>query len=88
MKVLLVGGGAREHALAWTLRRDDPSLELLAAPGTPGIAQLGRCVRVDASDIDGLLALARAERPQLTVVGPEAPLVAGVADLRGHDRRR
>lgn len=85
MKVLLVGGGAREHALAWKLTHDDPSLELLAAPGNPGIAELGRCVAVKATDIAALLDLARDERPDLTVVGPEAPLAAGLADaLREH----
>lgn len=80
MKVLIVGGGAREHALAWKMVRDLPSLELLAAPGNPGIAELGRCVPVSASGIDALRELARAERPDLTVVGPEGPLAAGIVD--------
>jgi phosphoribosylamine--glycine ligase len=80
MKVLIVGGGAREHALAWKMVRDVPSLELLAAPGNPGIAELGRCIPVSASSIDALRELARAERPDLTVVGPEAPLAAGIVD--------
>ena len=51
MKALIVGGGGREHALAWKLKQDDPSIELLAAPGNPGIAELARCVAVSASDI-------------------------------------
>jgi phosphoribosylamine--glycine ligase len=80
MKVLIVGGGGREHALAWKLVRDNPSLDLLAAPGNPGIAELGRCVSVAATDVTALLELARAERPQLTVVGPEASLAAGIVD--------
>ena len=80
MKVLLVGGGGREHALAWKMSRDEPGLDLVAAPGNPGIAELGRCVAVPAGDVDGLAALARAERPDLTVIGPEAPLAAGLAD--------
>ena len=80
MKVLLVGGGAREHALAWKLTQDDPSLELLVAPGNPGIAQHGRCVAVKATDVAGMFALAREERPGLTIVGPEAPLAAGLGD--------
>ena len=85
MKVLLVGGGAREHALAWKLTHDDPSLELLVAPGNPGIAELGRCTAITAMDIAALVDLARAERPDLTIVGPEAPLAAGLADaLREH----
>ena len=85
MKVLLVGGGAREHALAWKLTQDDPSLELLAAPGNPGIAELGRCVPVKATDVAALVDLARDERPDLTIIGPEAPLAAGLADaVREH----
>jgi phosphoribosylamine--glycine ligase len=80
MKVLLVGGGAREHALAWKLLRDDPSLTLIAAPGNPGISELARCVSIQATDLDGLLALAEKEKPELTVVGPEAPLATGIVD--------
>lgn len=80
MRVLLVGGGGREHALAWKLSRDDESLELIAAPGNPGIAEIGRCVKVDPTDTAGLLDLAKGERADLTVVGPEAALAAGIAD--------
>ena len=80
MRILIVGGGGREHALAWKLRRDDPSCEIIAAPGNPGIARLGRCVNVAATDINGLLTLARTERVDFTVVGPEAPLEAGIVD--------
>jgi phosphoribosylamine--glycine ligase len=80
VKVLLVGGGGREHAIAWKLMHDDPSLELLAAPGNPGIASLGRCVPVAATDVNALLALAQSEGVDLTVVGPEAPLAAGLVD--------
>ena len=80
MKVLLVGSGGREHALAWKLSRDDESLELIAAPGNPGIAALGRCVKADPADAAALLQLALAEKPDLTVVGPEAALAAGIVD--------
>ncbi len=80
MKVLVVGGGGREHALAWKLKQDDPSLTLLATPGNPGIAELGQCVSVGASDIDALAALATSESVDLTLVGPEAPLAAGIVD--------
>ncbi len=80
MRVLLVGGGGREHALAWRLRQDNPSLEIIAAPGNPGIAELARCVPVGATDVAALLELARQERVDWTLVGPEAPLAAGVAD--------
>ena len=80
MKVLVVGGGGREHALAWKLLRDDPSIELIAAPGNPGIAELGRCEPVAAHDVAGLLSLARRENAELTIVGPEAPLESGIVD--------
>ena len=80
MKVLIVGGGGREHALAWRLRRDDPTIEIVAAPGNPGIASLGRCVGVSATDIPVLASLARNERPDYVLVGPEAPLAAGLVD--------
>ena len=80
MKILLVGSGGREHALAWKLSRDDESLELIAAPGNPGIAALGRCVKADPADAAALLQLALAEKPDLTVVGPEAALAAGIVD--------
>ncbi|MHB1223674.1 MAG: phosphoribosylamine--glycine ligase [Gemmatimonadaceae bacterium] len=79
-KVLLIGGGGREHALAWKLHRDDPTLTIIAAPGNPGIATLGRCVPVAANDVEALLALAAEEEVDLTIVGPEAPLAAGIAD--------
>lgn len=80
MRVLIVGGGGREHALAWRFRRDDPAIELLAAPGNPGITELGECVPVSATDVEALVRLARDRRVDLTVVGPEAPLAAGLVD--------
>ncbi|HET7583619.1 MAG TPA: phosphoribosylamine--glycine ligase [Gemmatimonadaceae bacterium] len=80
MKILIVGGGGREHALAWKLAADDPDAELLAAPGNPGIAALARCVSIAPTDLDALVRLARDERIDLTVVGPEAPLSAGIVD--------
>jgi len=80
MKVLIVGGGAREHALAWKITRDRPELELLLAPGNDGSHRLGRCVAVPAEDAAGLARLASEEAVDLTVVGPEGPLAAGIAD--------
>ncbi|HZQ82193.1 MAG TPA: phosphoribosylamine--glycine ligase [Gaiellaceae bacterium] len=80
MQVVVVGSGAREHALAWKLARSPILTELHAAPGNPGIAELGRCHPVRAEDADGLLGLAVTLEADLVVVGPEAPLVAGVAD--------
>jgi len=80
MRILLIGGGGREHALAWKIAQS-PSVEaLFAAPGNPGIARHAVCVPLAADALDGLLAFARRERIDLTVVGPEAPLVAGLAD--------
>jgi phosphoribosylamine--glycine ligase len=84
VKVLLVGSGGREHALAWKLSQAPDLEELHAAPGNPGIATLGRCHPVRAEDGEGLLALARSLEADLVVVGPEAPLVAGVADELRH----
>ena len=80
MNVLLVGAGAREHALAWRLAQSPSLGELHAAPGNPGIAALGVCHPVRADDRDGLLALALTLGTELAIVGPEGPLVAGVAD--------
>jgi phosphoribosylamine---glycine ligase len=80
VKILIVGGGGREHALAWKLKHDHPAAEILAAPGNPGIAELGRCISIKATDVDGLLALAEREQVTFTVVGPEAPLSLGIVD--------
>lgn len=80
MKILLVGSGGREHALAWKLTRDDPTVEIIAAPGNAGIAAIARCVPTTVTDLEGLLALAKAEAVAFTVVGPEAPLEAGIVD--------
>ena len=84
MRVLLVGSGAREHALAWRIAQSPMLTELHAAPGNPGIAALGDCHPVRADDGDGLLGLAVTLAADLVVIGPEAPLVAGVADDLRH----
>jgi phosphoribosylamine--glycine ligase len=84
--ILLVGNGGREHAMAAAIRSTAPGVELLIAPGNPGTAQLGRNVEVAADDVPGLLALARAERVGLTIVGPEAPLAAGIGDAFAAER--
>ncbi|MFN8232695.1 MAG: phosphoribosylamine--glycine ligase [Actinomycetota bacterium] len=88
MRVLVVGGGGREHALAWKLRQSPSVEELLVAPGNAGIGTLARRLPVPADDVDGIVALAEEEDVDLTVVGPEAPLVAGLADaLTARGRR-
>ena len=84
MKVLLVGSGGREHALAWKLAQSPDLTDLHAAPGNPGIAALGRCHPVRAEDGEGLLGLAGELDAGLVVIGPEGPLVAGVADELRH----
>lgn len=80
MRILVVGAGAREHALAWKLRREPVVDEVLATPGNPGIGHEARLVGDGRTDPAALLALARAERPDLTVIGPEQPLADGVVD--------
>jgi phosphoribosylamine--glycine ligase len=84
VKVLVVGSGGREHALAWKLARSPQITELHAAPGNPGIAALGQCHPVRAIDSEGILALATALDIDLVVVGPDDPLVAGIADVLRH----
>ena len=78
--VLLVGGGGREHSLAWKLAQSPSLGRMVAAPGNPGIAAHARCVPVKDTAVDELVDLAREERPDLVVVGPEVPLAMGLAD--------
>jgi phosphoribosylamine--glycine ligase len=80
VRVLLVGGGGREHALAWALARSPHVTALSAAPGNPGIARHGACVPIAADALADLVRFVDGERIDLTVVGPEVPLVAGLAD--------
>jgi phosphoribosylamine--glycine ligase len=81
MKVLLVGSGGREHALAHAIAKSPLLTELVAVPGNPGIAELARLVALDVSDHAAVVAFAQAEQIGLVVVGPEGPLVAGLADV-------
>ena len=80
MRVLIVGSGAREHAIAWKLSRERSVTELLCAPGNPGMGEIARCLQVDPGNAEALLALAREHAIDLTVVGPELPLSRGVVD--------
>src|SRR5207244_12496737 len=80
VRVLVVGGGGREHALAWALKRDTPEATLFAAPGNPGTAQLGTNLEIPASATGELGAAIHEHKIDFTIVGPEAPLAAGLAD--------
>src|SRR5437773_12142237 len=80
MRVLVIGGGGREHALVARLDADRDVGELLVVPGNPGIARLARTVSVDTGDLDGVLALTDREQVDLALVGPGLPLSRGIAD--------
>jgi phosphoribosylamine--glycine ligase len=80
MKVLVVGGGGREHALAWKISQSPKVTKIFAAPGNAGIAALAECAPIKADDVPGLLAFARANAIDLTIVGPEGPLSMGIVD--------
>jgi phosphoribosylamine---glycine ligase len=80
MKVLIVGGGGREHALVWKISQSPKVTNIYAAPGNAGIAELAECAPIKADDIPGLLAFAKARAVDLTVVGPEGPLSMGIVD--------
>src|SRR5260370_42442893 len=79
MRILVTGSGGREHALAWKLSQS-PGVQVYAAPGNPGMARCGECIPVGDGTPKALLAVAASVNAELTVVGPEAPLVAGVVD--------
>jgi phosphoribosylamine---glycine ligase len=88
MNVLIVGGGGREHALAWKIAREPGVAGLFCTPGNPGIARVARLVAVDPSDVDALCALTAHASIDLTIVGPELPLDRGVVDRFRRERRR
>lgn len=82
MNILVIGSGGREHAISWALAKSSrPELKLFCAPGNSGIAQVGECVPIDSLDIEALARFAEEKRIDLTVVGGEAPLAAGIVDL-------
>ncbi|HEY3198592.1 MAG TPA: phosphoribosylamine--glycine ligase [Nitrospirales bacterium] len=88
MNILIVGGAGREHALAWKIAQSPAATKLYCAPGNPGIAALAQCVPLAADDIIGLRAFAQEHHVDLTVVGPEGPLAAGIVDeFRRHKLR-
>src|SRR5437867_12334281 len=80
MKILIVGSSGREHALTWALSKDRDVEEIYAAPGNPGIAEIATCVPINSTNIDELASFATTHAIDLTVVGPEAPLGAGIVD--------
>jgi phosphoribosylamine--glycine ligase len=80
MKVLILGSGGREHALAWAVKRSGRVTEVVCAPGNGGIAQIARCIPVNLKDLDAMVRVAEAEQPGLTIVGPELPLSLGIVD--------
>ena len=80
MKVLVIGGGGREHALIWALRKSEQVTEIVAAPGNGGIAALARCLPVDVNSMEAMANLVAIEQPDLTIIGPEVPLALGLVD--------
>ena len=80
MKVLVVGSGGREHALVWKIRQSSQVKQIFCAPGNAGIKRLAECVDISATDVDALVSFARKEKVDLTVVGPELSLTAGIVD--------
>jgi phosphoribosylamine--glycine ligase len=80
MRILVVGGGGREHALCWAISASPLCTKLFCAPGNAGIAEVAECIEVGAEDIPGQVALAQREKIDFVVIGPDAPLVAGMAD--------
>ena len=88
MKVLVIGGGAREHAIVWKLSQSPKIDKLFCAPGNAGIADIAECIDINAEDMDGLLKFALENKIDLTVVGPETALVKGVVDLFNQNNLR
>ncbi len=87
MKVLVIGSGAREHAIVYSVSKSD-NVKIFCAPGNPGINEIATCVDIAADDIDGLLEFALKENIDMTIVGPELPLVKGIVDVfREHNKR-
>src|SRR5258707_7380090 len=87
MKVLVIGGGGREHAIVWALQKSSQVTEVLCAPGNGGIAALARCIPCDPGNLHELVNIVAIEQPALTVIGPELPLSIGLVDeltKRGH----
>lgn len=81
MRILVIGGGAREHAICWKLTQGDSAVKLYCAPGNAGISKIAECIDIKAEDVDGIINFAVYEKIDLVVIGPEGPLVAGLTDM-------
>jgi phosphoribosylamine--glycine ligase len=81
MKIMIIGSGGREHAVTWKIAQSPKVEKIYCAPGNPGMAELGECVDIEVTDSEALLAFAKENKIDITVVGPEVPLVAGITDL-------
>ena len=88
MKILVIGSGGREHALAWKLRQSPHAERIFCAPGNAGTAEIAQNVAIAASDLDALVRFAKENRVDLTVVGPDDPLAAGIVDLFAAEKLR
>ncbi|HEY1422997.1 MAG TPA: phosphoribosylamine--glycine ligase N-terminal domain-containing protein, partial [Candidatus Acidoferrum sp.] len=88
MKILIIGGGGREHALAWKLRQSAHAERIFCAPGNGGTTDVGENVAIPASDLEALVRFAKENRVDLTVVGPDDPLAAGIVDLFASEKLR
>src|SRR5262245_59721222 len=88
MNILVIGSGGREHALAWKLRQSPHAERIFCAPGNAGTAEVGENVAIRASDMEALVQFARENSIDLTVVGPDDPLAAGIVDLFGAEKLR
>ncbi len=80
MKILIIGSGGREHAIAWKIAQSPKVKKIFCAPGNPGIAEVAECVDIDVNNIEGLFNFAIRQKIDLTVVGPEDPLLSGIVD--------
>src|SRR5437016_10292423 len=88
MKILVIGSGGREHALAWRLKQSPYADRIFCAPGNAGTAEIGENVAISASDLGPLVRFAKENRVNLTVVGPDDPLAAGIVDLFASEKFR
>src|SRR5438034_9000529 len=80
MKILIIGSGGREHALAWTLAKDPDANKIYAAPGNPGIEEIGTCVPISSTNVEEVASFVAREHIDITVIGPYAPVGAGIVD--------